>query len=144
LLAAATEQEVYQSLGLPWIAPELREDRGEIEAAQRHALPALIERADLAGDLHAHTDWSDGTAGIEAMARAARRHGLSYLAISDHSRRLTVAHRLDPQRLARQCAEVEQLTARSTALRWSPHRGRRARRRQPRPARTRRWRRSTW
>jgi DNA polymerase (family 10) len=109
MVAAASEQEVYQALGLPWIAPELREDRGEIEAAQRHALPALIERADLAGDLHVHTDWSDGTAGIEAMARAARQHGLSYLAISDHSRRLTVAHGLDPQRLARQCAEVEQL-----------------------------------
>jgi len=108
-VAAATEQEVYKALGLPWIAPELREDRGEIEAALRGALPRLIEHADLSGDLHAHTDWSDGTAGIEAMARAARAHGLSYLAISDHSRRLTVAHGLDPQRLARQCAEVEQM-----------------------------------
>ena len=108
-VAAATEREVYQALGLPWIAPELREDRGEIEAAQKGALPVLIERADLAGDLHAHTNWSDGTAGIETMARAARQHGLSYLAISDHSRRLMVAHGLDPQRLARQCAEVEEL-----------------------------------
>jgi len=108
-VAAATEQQVYEALGLPWIAPELREDRGEIEAALKDALPVPIERGDLAGDLHAHTSWSDGTAGIEAMARAARQHGLAYLAISDHSRRLTVAHGLDPQRLARQCAEVEEL-----------------------------------
>jgi len=106
-VAAATEEEVYRALDLPWIAPELREDRGEIEAALKNRLPALIERADLAGDLHVHTDWSDGTASIAAMARAAKAHGLSYLAISDHSRRLTVANGLDPQRLARQCAEVE-------------------------------------
>ena len=108
-VAAATEEEVYRALGLPWIAPELREDLGEIEAALRNRLPVLIERADLAGDLHAHTDWSDGTASIAAMARAAKAHGLSYLAISDHSRRLTVAHGLDPVRLAKQCAEVEEL-----------------------------------
>ena len=112
VVAAATEEQVYRALGLPWIVPELREDRGEIEAARKHALPVLIERADLAGDLHAHSNWSDGTASIEAMARAARSHGLSYLAISDHSRRLTVAHGLDPARLARQCAEVEQVNGR--------------------------------
>jgi DNA polymerase (family 10) len=111
-LAAASEHEVYRALGLPWIAPELREDRGEIEAALKGRLPRLIERADLAGDLHAHTDWTDGTASIEAMARAAQAHGLSYLAISDHSRRLTVAHGLDPVRLAKQCAEVEQVNRR--------------------------------
>jgi len=111
-VAAASEQEVYEALGLPWIAPELREDRGEIEAALKDALPVLIERADLAGDLHAHSKWSDGKASIEAMARAAKAHGLSYLAISDHSRRLTMAHGLDPQRLARQCADVEKLNRR--------------------------------
>ena len=111
-VAAATEAEVYEALGLPWIAPELREDRGESEAALKHALPVLVERADLAGDLHAHTSWSDGTASIEAMARAATAHGLAYLAVSDHSRRLTVANGLDPQRLARQCAEIEELNRR--------------------------------
>ncbi len=111
-VAAATEADVYRALGLPWIAPELREDRGEIEAASKNRLPTLIERADLVGDLHVHTDWSDGTAGIEAMARAAKAHGLSYLAISDHSRRLTVAHGLDPVRLAKQCAEVEAINRR--------------------------------
>jgi DNA polymerase (family 10) len=110
-IAGATEQDVYRALGLPWIAPELREDRGEIEAALKDKLPVLIERADLAGDLHAHTHWSDGTLSIEAMARAAKAHGLSYLAISDHSRRLTVAHGLDPVRLAKQCAEVEAVNA---------------------------------
>mgnify|MGYP005813446829 CR=1 FL=1 len=110
-VAGATEEEVYAALDLPWIAPELREDRGEIEAAARRALPALIERTDLKGDLHAHTDWSDGTATLEAMAAAARAHGLSYLAISEHSRRLTVAHGLDPVRLAKQCHEIERLNA---------------------------------
>ncbi len=112
VVAAATELAIYEALGLPWIAPELREDRGEIEAARKGALPALIERADLAGDLHAHTDWSDGTASITAMARAAEAQGLNYLAVSDHSRRLTVAHGLDPVRLAKQCAEVEKVNAR--------------------------------
>jgi DNA polymerase (family 10) len=108
-VAAASEQEVYAALGLPWIAPELREDRGEIEAALKGQLPLLIDRADLAGDLHAHTDWSDGSASIEAMALAARARGLSYLAISDHSRRLAFAHGLDPVRLVKQCAEVERV-----------------------------------
>jgi DNA polymerase (family 10) len=106
-IAGASEEEVYAALGLPWMAPELREDRGEVEAAGKGTLPALIERRDLAGDLHVHTKWSDGTASIEAMARAAKAHGLSYLAISDHSRRLTVAHGLDPVRLAKQQAEIE-------------------------------------
>ncbi len=107
VVAAATEESIYEALGMPWIAPELREDRGEVEAAQKNALPTLIERADLVGDLHAHTKWSDGTASVEAMARAAQEQGLRYLAISDHSRRLTVARGLDPVRLAKQRAEVE-------------------------------------
>jgi len=106
VVAAASEEDVYRALGLPWIAPELREDRGEIEAALANRLPRLIERGDLAGDLHAHTDWSDGTATLAAMAQAAKAQGLSYLAISDHSRRLTVAHGLDPPRLLRQCGEI--------------------------------------
>jgi len=116
-VAATTEEQIYAALGLPWIAPELREDRGEIEAAMKGRLPVLIERADLAGDLHAHTNWSDGTASIETMARAALAHGLSYLAISDHSRRLTVAHGLDPVRLAKQCAEVEAVNRRLEGIR---------------------------
>jgi len=112
-VAGATEEEVYAALDLPWIAPELREDRGEIEAALKRALPHLIALKDLCGDLHVHTNWSDGTAGIEAMAESARAHGLGYVAISEHSRRLTVAHGLDPVRLAKQCHEIERL---NTAL----------------------------
>jgi DNA polymerase (family 10) len=110
-VAGADEEQVYAALGLPWIAPELREDRGEIEAASKRALPQLIELADLRGDLHVHTNWSDGTASLEAMAEAARAHGLTYVAISEHSRRLTVAHGLDPVRLAKQCHEIARLNS---------------------------------
>jgi DNA polymerase (family 10) len=116
-IAGATEEDVYSALGLPWIPPELREDRGEIEAAKRRALPQLVERDDLRGDLHAHTKWSDGTATIEEMAQAARAHGLAYLAISEHSRRLTVAHGLDPVRLAKQRAEIEGIDAKLDGVR---------------------------
>ncbi len=108
-LAGATEEEVYGQLELPWIAPELREDRGEIEAAAKGRLPKLIELGNLRGDLHVHTNWSDGTASLEAMAQAARAHGLGYIAISEHSRRLTVAHGLDPVRLAKQVHQIERL-----------------------------------
>jgi DNA polymerase (family 10) len=111
-LAGATEEEVYAALGLPWIPPELREDRGEIEAARAGRLPDLVDRADLRGDLHVHTRWSDGTATIEEMARAAAAHGLQYVAISEHSRRLAVAHGLDPERLAQQVDEIERLRSR--------------------------------
>ncbi len=116
-LAGRAEEEVYAALGLPWIAPELREDRGEIEAAKKRALPRLVERSDLRGDLHAHTRWSDGTATIEEMAQAARAHGLEYLAISEHSRRLTVAHGLDPVRLAQQRDEIERIDAKLDGVR---------------------------
>jgi DNA polymerase (family 10) len=116
-IAGESEEQVYAALGLPWIPPELREDRGEVEAAQRRALPRLVERGDLRGDLHAHTKWSDGTATIEEMARAARAHGLEYLAISEHSRRLAVAHGLDPARLAKQRAEIERIDARLDGVR---------------------------
>lgn len=111
-IAGATEESVFAALGLATIPPELREDRGEIEAARRGRLPHLVERADLRGDLHAHTTWSDGTASLEDMARAAADHGLQYLAISEHSRRLTVAHGLDPARLAQQGDAIERLNAR--------------------------------
>jgi DNA polymerase (family 10) len=116
-IAGESEEEVYSALGLPWIAPELREDRGEVEAARKHALPKLVERGDLRGDLHAHTKWSDGTATIEEMAHAAREHGLEYLAISEHSRRLTVAHGLDPARLAKQRDEIERIDAKLSGVR---------------------------
>jgi len=85
-LAGASEQEVYQALGLPWIPPELREDRGEIAAAEARTLPRLVEVADIRGDLHCHTTESDGRDDLETMAEAARRRGLRYLAITEHSR----------------------------------------------------------
>ncbi|WP_020648749.1 DNA polymerase/3'-5' exonuclease PolX [Solimonas variicoloris] len=111
-IAGATEAEVYAAIGLPPIPPELREDRGEIAAAAADQLPRLIERADLRGDLHVHTIGSDGTADLEAMAQAARRAGLQYIAITDHSRSTRVAHGLDEARLLRQLDAIDALNAR--------------------------------
>lgn len=109
VIAGRTEQSVYQSVDLPYIPPELREDRGEIEAARRHRLPDLIEYRDLRGDLHVHSKATDGSASIRDMAHAARQRGLEYIAITDHTRHLTVAHGLDADRLARQLEEIDRL-----------------------------------
>ncbi len=106
-----TEEEVYAALGLPWIPPELREDRGEVQAAQAGALPRLVEQQDIRGDLHAHTDWSDAAATLEEMAAAARKLGYEYLVISDHTRSLGVANGLDVNRLREQRAEIARLNA---------------------------------
>lgn len=108
-IAGATEESVYRALKLPWIAPELREDRGELEAARGGRLPVPLELAQLRGDLHVHTADSDGRDGLEAMARAARARGLRYLAITDHSPRLAVVHGLDAARLARQAEAIDAL-----------------------------------
>jgi DNA polymerase (family 10) len=108
-IAGDTEESVYRSVGLPWIPPELRENRGEIEAARAGKLPKLVEFADLKGDLHAHTKATDGHHTLREMADAARQHGFEYLAITEHSRRLTVAHGLDPQRLRKQMNEIDKL-----------------------------------
>jgi DNA polymerase (family 10) len=108
-IAGDTEESVYAAVGLPYIPPELREDRGEIEAARAGRLPDLVELADLKGDLHAHSKASDGHNSIEEMARAAMARGMSYMAITEHSRRLTVAHGLDPARLRRQIDEIDAL-----------------------------------
>jgi len=113
-LLCADEEAVYGALGLPWIPPELRENRGEIEAAQEGALPDLVELKDIRGDLHAHSDWSDGAATIEEMAEAARARGYSYLLISDHSQGLGVARGLTPERLQAQREEIERLNGRWT------------------------------
>ena len=110
-IAGETEASVYRAVGLPFIEPELREDRGEIEAARQGRLPMLLRRTDLRGDLHAHTKDSDGHDPIEAMAAAAREQGLSYLAITDHSRRLAMAHGLDAARLAQQIEDIDRLNA---------------------------------
>jgi len=111
-IAGDTEESVYRSVGLPWIAPELRENRGELEAARAGKLPRLVKLTDLRGDLHAHTTATDGHNSLREMAQAARRHGLEYLAITEHSRRLSVAHGLDPQRLRRQIHEIDRLNER--------------------------------
>jgi len=110
-IAGETEESVYASVGLPYIAPELREDQGEIEAARRGELPRLVELADLQGDLHVHTRATDGRGSLREMAEAARAHGLAYIAITEHSRRVTMAHGLDPARLARQIDEIDRLNA---------------------------------
>ena len=110
-IAGETEESVYRAVGLPYIEPELREDRGEIEMARAGQLPQLVELADLRGDLHAHTKATDGHDSLRDMALAARVLGFEYLAITEHSRRLTVAHGLDPLRLLRQCDEIDRLNA---------------------------------
>jgi DNA polymerase (family 10) len=108
-IAGRTEQEVYEALGLAWIPPELREDAGEVELAARGELPTLVAAPDIRGDLQMHTTWSDGSASIEAMARAARALGREYLAITDHTHELAMTHGLDAQRLREQIAEVRRV-----------------------------------
>ncbi len=110
-IAGETEESVYRSVGLPWIAPELRENRGEIEAARAGKLPRLVELADLRGDLHVHTRATDGHHTLREMAEAAHERGFEYLAITEHSRRLTVAHGLDVKRLRRQMEDIDALNA---------------------------------
>jgi DNA polymerase (family 10) len=108
-IAARTEEEIYGAFGLPYIEPELREGHGEIEAARAHLLPHLVTLADIRGDLHAHTTESDGRTSLADMVEAARQRRYSYLAISDHSKRVTVARGLDAKRLARQIDEIARL-----------------------------------
>ncbi|TAN02041.1 MAG: DNA polymerase/3'-5' exonuclease PolX [Rhodanobacteraceae bacterium] len=110
-IAGETEASVYATLDLPCIPPELREDRGELAAAARHQLPTLVELRDLRGDLHVHTDASDGHASLADMAAAARRAGLAYIAITDHSKHLTVAHGLDADALAHQIDAIDRFNA---------------------------------
>ena len=110
-IAGATEEEVYEKLGLAYIPPELREDRGEIALAKADKLPRLVTVSDIRGDLHAHSDWTDGTVSIEGMAAGAQACGYEYMALTDHSRRLTMAHGLDPARVARQIREIDKLNA---------------------------------
>jgi DNA polymerase (family 10) len=111
-LASASEEDVYRALGMAWVPPEMREDRGEIEAATSNRLPMLVARSDLRGDLHSHSTWTDGRASIEQMALSARAHGLEYFAVTDHSQRLAMVHGLDPTRLREQWREIEEVAAR--------------------------------
>ncbi len=106
-VAATDEESLYRALGLDYVTPELREDRGEVEAAEAHHLPKLITREDLRGDLHSHSTWTDGRASIVEMARAAKAAGLEYFALTDHSQRLAMARGLDADRLRKQWREIE-------------------------------------
>jgi DNA polymerase (family 10) len=108
----ATEEEAYAFLGLPFIEPELREDEGEIEAALAGSLPRLIELGDLTGDLHSHSDWSDGTHSIAMMAETARRRGHAYQVLTDHSQSLAIARGLTPERVEEQRVIIAELNAR--------------------------------
>ena len=110
-IAGETEASVFQALGLPYIEPELRENRGEIVAAQTGCLPALVALSDLTGDLHVHTNATDGQHSLREMALAAKQRGFTYLGITDHSQRLAVTHGLDCAGLSRQMAEIDQLNA---------------------------------
>ncbi len=107
-----TEQEIYAHLGLDWIAPELREDTGELEAAASHTLPILVESNQIRGVFHNHTLASDGTASLEEMALACKKLGLEYFGVGDHSQSLTVANGLTPDRVRAQWAEIDVLNAR--------------------------------
>jgi DNA polymerase (family 10) len=116
-VAGRTEASVYRSVDLPYIPPELRENRGEIETAGDNRLPELVEIKDLKGDLHTHTFASDGRNSIEEMALAAKKHGLKYIAITEHSDRLKVAGGLDPPQLMQQIDEIERLNDRLKGIR---------------------------
>jgi len=116
-ILCADEESVYNILGLPWIPPELRENRGEIEAARQGRLPKLIELGDIKGDLHIHTNWSDGAASLAEIAEAARARGYQYVVISDHTQSLGVARGLTPDRLREQRAEINRLNKQFTDFR---------------------------
>jgi DNA polymerase (family 10) len=105
-ILCATEEEVYATLGLPWVPPELREDRGEVEAAQAGKLPDLIELADMRGDLQLHTTWSDGAVSILEMAKAAMARGYQYMLVTDHSYGLGIVQGLSPQDVINQGEEI--------------------------------------
>lgn len=110
-ILCASEEEVYELLGLQWIPPEIREDWGEIEAAQKGRIPQLITAEDIRADLHMHTQWSDGKLTIREMAEAARARGREYICITDHSRSATIAGGLSIERLLAQREEVRQVDA---------------------------------
>jgi DNA polymerase (family X) len=115
-IAGRTEADVYATLDLPCFPPELREARREFEWADAGELPTLVEPADIRGDLHMHSTWTDGTVSIEEMAAAAKQRGLKYIAITDHSKRVTMVGGLDARRLRQQWAEIDKLNARLSGI----------------------------
>jgi len=109
MLAGVREEEIYKKLGLAYVEPLLREDRGEVEAAMSGSLPALVELSDIKGDLHVHSTYSDGRADIEALAEAAKKLGYKYICITDHSHSSAIANGLSPNRLAQQIKQIRKL-----------------------------------
>lgn len=116
-LASVTEADMYRSLGLDFIPPEMREDAGEVEAASKHGLPDLLELKDIRGDFHSHTHYSDGQDSIEEMARAARALGYEYICLTDHSVSLKIAHGLDRRRLREKKAELDRVNKKMRGFR---------------------------
>jgi DNA polymerase (family 10) len=116
-IAGREEEDVYATVGLAWIAPEMREDRGEIEAAAAGRLPNLIRQEDLRGDLHMHSTWSDGRNSIEEMVEACAARGYEYMVISDHSKALSMVNGLDAYRLSQQWKEIDEVRARHPEIR---------------------------
>ncbi|HEX7070715.1 MAG TPA: DNA polymerase/3'-5' exonuclease PolX [Rhodothermales bacterium] len=119
---AASEEAIYAAAGIPWIPPELRENRGELDAASRNALPALIRIEDLRGTLHNHSTYSDGANTLRQMAEAARARGLSYFGVCDHSRSLTIANGLSIERAQAQQEEIRLLNEEFAADGGAPFR----------------------
>ena len=111
-LAGATEQEVYSALGMAWVPPVLRENRGEVEAALEDRLPTLVELDDIRGDLQMHSTWSDGKASIEDMARACKKLGYEYFALTDHSQAMAMVQGLTPERARKQWEEIAEVRER--------------------------------
>ncbi len=107
LVACKTEEDVFKAIGLPWIPPELREDRGEVEAAAKKALPALVEEKDLRGDLHMHSTYSDGDVSMTAMAKAAKERGFSYIAITDHASPMGMVKGIKSDRIDEYLREID-------------------------------------
>src|SRR5438270_4515679 len=116
-IAGATEEEVFEAVGCAWIPPELREGWGEIELAAKGAVPTLVQQRDLRGDLHTHSNWSDGRNEIAVMARAARERGYAYLAMTDHTQSLQVAQGLTPERFRQRVGEIAAVNAGGGAAR---------------------------
>jgi len=108
-IAGKLEEDIYSNIGLSWIPPELREDKGEIEAAREGRLPKLISYNALRGDIHIHTNWTDGNNSIIEMGQAAKTMGLEYIAITDHSQSLGVVHGLNKEKLEKQKKEIERI-----------------------------------
>jgi len=108
-IAGKTEEEIFKSVGLPFIPPEIREDWGEIEAAQKGKLPHLIEQKDLKGDLHIHSNWTDGRSSIEDMALAAQKMGYLYMALCDHSPTIGITNGLTPERIEKRKQEIDKV-----------------------------------